>query len=167
MGWMVMGSGEELTDEEAAGTIRCLEFSARADWMLASTELVQAAAWAWSMTVVLVTVDCGGRVWPEASTVRRTVLLTVERVGVGLMVTVTGGTAEAEVVLLLLVVEVLWLCRIPAISEAIMPAACVELPEVELEEEMLLLLLDEEVKDWLYVVVTVTVTVSFSPCCGA
>lgn len=158
MGWMVTGpteEEEELTVDEvdvevASGTTMCFEFSARADWMLALTELVQAASWAWSMTVVLVTVDLGGRVWPEASTVRRTVLLTVGRGGVVFMVTVTGGIEDAEL-LCIEVVEVLWLCRMPASSDAIMPAAWVELTKVELDEELLLLLLllEEEVKDWL------------------
>lgn len=101
------------------------------------------------MTVLLVTVDFGGRVWPDASTVRRTVLLTVGRGGVVLMVTVTGGIEDAEL-LCIEVVEVLWLCRMPASSDAIMPAAWVELTKVELDEELLLLLLlEEEVKDWL------------------
>lgn len=127
----------------AAATLNTFEFSARAEAMLAFRELVAAAACDSSITVVLVTVDWGGRVWPEASTVRSTVLLTVGRVGVGLIVTVTGGTEDLEVELVLL--EVAWEWRMPAIWVAIMPAASVELAELEVEE--LLVLLEEELDD--------------------
>ena len=74
---------------------------------------------------------------------RSTVLLTVGRVGEGLIVTVTGGTEDLEVELVLL--EVAWEWRMPAIWVAIMPAASVELAELEVEE--LLVLLEEELDD--------------------